>query len=212
MSRKVWVFDLDGTLVNSCGSFLNLLNASLEPFNVTVDDHYIETVRHRNPNEIFHGLLEGAQLQEAYNSLEKLSNEAASQFELFPGIPEVLKVLKEKNYRLAVWTGRDRASAEIILKNSNVKDYFEMIVSGTCVTSNKPDIEGLHFISRTLTVEPEHIVMVGDHHHDIQAAKSLGSIAVLANWHYSDPRNKHHQPDYEFNQVDDFLSWIKESH
>ena len=57
----------------------------------------------------------------------KLSTEMGTGFLLFPDILELLDQLASLNYKLYVWTARDRASTLDILKNLNIISKFEEI-------------------------------------------------------------------------------------
>lgn len=209
MRRVSFVFDLDGTLINSCHAFLEVINSSLAPFGIKVDNNFIENIRHKNPQNLFDEILSGDDLKVANKRLVKFSNEVALTFKPFPEILDLLEFLNSNNMTVSVWTGRDLNSAKLILENNDMINYFKKIVSGTCVRNNKPHPEGLNRILHELSLSPSELIMIGDHHHDISAARSTGALSVLANWHGGDPRNSHHQPDHCFGDVKSFMYWIQ---
>ena len=115
-----------------------------------------------------------------------------------------------KSMSLSIWTGRDGASAKRILENVKLDHFFERIVSGTCVETNKPGHDGLLLLADHFKVGHDQMVMVGDHHHDIEPANALGCYSVHAKW-----KNKPAQlpsgieANQVFESVIDFNNWAQ---
>ena len=206
---KYWIFDFDGTLVNTEGFFDQCFGYALEPFGHKIDSSYIETIRHVHPLNIFDGLLGKNDAQIALKRLAEKGEEVADHMKPFAGIEEVLKTLSSENVGLAIWTGRDAASARKILQKTNLDNYFEMLISGTCVENNKPNQEGLLRIVRSFGGPQDHHVMVGDHHHDVEPAKEMGCVSVHARWK-DNPHElpEHIKADHQFDSVAAFHEWI----
>ncbi|NQZ18071.1 MAG: HAD-IA family hydrolase [Bdellovibrionales bacterium] len=208
--RQHWVFDFDGTLVNTEGFFGKTIGYALQPFGVSIGPNFIEEIRHKHPNQIFDHLLKPNEAKEALDRLAYMGRQVADETPMFTGMEDVLKTLANKGHRISIWTGRDRASTVYILEKRGVKKYFDRIVSGTCVPKNKPEIDGLMELSRHFDVKAQSLAMVGDHHHDIEPARGLGCLSVHARW----KKNPHLLPgnieaDHSFDSVPKFHDWIK---
>lgn len=179
---KHWIFDFDGTLVDSDAHTQSCINYALEPFGQVVAPDFIEQVRHRHPGQIFDDLLNVEERALAFKRLAEISQDKASEIKAFGGIEVVLEHLNSRGISLSIWTGRDRHSTEMILKKQGLLHFFSKIVSGTCVPNNKPSTDGLVVLLGHYQSPVTDMVMVGDHHHDIEPANDLGMYSIHARW------------------------------
>ena len=95
--------------------------------------------------------------------------------ELFPGVKETLKALKEKEkYKLVVATKGDLLDQENKLERSGLAAYFDHIE----VMSDKTEKEYLRLLN-ILQITPSEFVMVGNSlRSDIQPVLSLGGYGI----------------------------------
>jgi HAD superfamily hydrolase (TIGR01549 family) len=205
-----WIFDFDGTLVDTDGIFEKSLAYALEPFSVDVGANFMEQIRHKHPYRIFEDHLNEEQAQIALQRIRERGRVLSEQVEAFEGIKDVLSTLQNRKVSLSIWTGRDRASTERILDSTGLQSFFtQEIISGTCVPTNKPGHDGLIEIKSRKEAQPDEMIMVGDHHHDIEPANALGVTSVHAKWkripHVLPEKVK---PNYEFGSTEDFYNWI----
>jgi phosphoglycolate phosphatase-like HAD superfamily hydrolase len=207
---KHWIFDFDGTLVDTDGFFQKTINFALKPFNINVDSNFIETIRHKHPHSIFDDLLTLEQNEIAFARLKQAGLKDLQETKIFPGMKMVLKTILDNKGSLSIWTGRDRQSTDMILKKNEIFDYFHKIISGTCVKKNKPEKDGLIELFNHHKSQWHEMVMVGDHHHDIGPANDLGLISVHARWKklpVTLPEKI--KPTHHFDSVDLFHNWIQ---
>lgn len=208
---KYWIFDFDGTLVDTDGLFSACLKHVMEPFKVDVGPHFMEEIRHKHPHRIFEDLLDPVQAEEAMKRMRTVGQELSKGIRAFPGIEEVLNTLEKSKMGLAIWTGRDGESTRRILKQLNLFDRFEHIISGTCVETNKPGHDGLLELRGHFDSKEDQMIMVGDHHHDIEPANHLGLYSVHARW-----KNNPHAlpenvvPDFSFDSTEKFHQWVRD--
>ncbi|MEW5821892.1 MAG: aminotransferase class I/II-fold pyridoxal phosphate-dependent enzyme [Cyanobacteriota bacterium] len=87
--------------------------------------------------------------------------------------PEIIKLLN-RQYKMAVFTGRPREEAEYILKKEGIIDCFDIIVSSNDVPEGKgkPDSYGINVICDKL--KSKNIIYFGDMPDDIRAAEKAG--------------------------------------
>ncbi len=208
-SMRYWVFDFDGTLVDSDGIFYRALSFALEPFNVSVEDDFMEQIRHKHPHRIFEGLLTYHQADLAMQRMREIGADLSDKIRPFDGVEKVLDSLHKQKASLSIWTGRDGDSTQRILRRTGLDGFFNRVISGTCVPTNKPGHDGLLEIINHHQAETDEMVMVGDHHHDIEPANALGLVSVHAQWkkipHVLPEEIK---PNYAFGSLDDFHDWV----
>ncbi len=205
-----WIFDFDGTLVDSDGLFSTCLKFALEPYSITVGPNFMEEIRHKHPHRIFEDLLNEDQADEVMERMRQIGEELCEKIQPFSGIEEVLQTLAKKNVSLSIWTGRDAMSCHRILRRTGLDSYFANVISGTCVPTNKPGHDGLLEIQSVYQASPTEMVMVGDHHHDIEPANALGLTSIHAQWKripHSLPEKI--KPNFAFGCTLKFNEWIQ---
>lgn len=207
---KHWIFDFDGTLVDSEGFFSETFRYALSPFGIDVHGDLLERIRHKHPHRIFEDFLSDEQSRVAFARLDEATSGLIDQIPLFPGVRPLLETLHDAGVSLSIWTGRDGDSTHSILQRHGLTDAFHSVVTGTCVPNNKPSLDGLIQIQQTQSAQGDEMVMVGDHHHDMEPALQLGCLAIHARWK-SRPVDLpgHLKPHARFSTVGDFHNWIK---
>jgi HAD superfamily hydrolase (TIGR01549 family) len=204
---KNWVFDLDGTLVDSFAHYFG----TLEEIFAAHGSRFVPDLRQAaltDPLDLFFEKHIGpTAVPPAFEMLRLLSNESARHILPFAGIEKVVRELKRRGARVAVWTNRDLESATLILKHSGLKPLAELCVSGTCVDLRKPHPEGLLRLIQHFGCAPSDVTMVGDHEHDVTAANEAGVRAVRASWHAYWKIDACPDADFQFHSVPDFENW-----
>lgn len=101
------------------------------------------------------------------------------EIQLFEGMEDFLRELKNQNFALYVWTARPRASALDILTKLNVLNLFNDFY---CYGDGypKPDIAGLEKL--TSGIEKNKILHIGDSLIDIEGAQNFGIEVIAACW------------------------------
>ena len=208
---QYWIFDFDGTLVNSEAYFTQAMNYALKPFRIPeIDFSFMEEIRHKHPHRIFEDILSPDQELEAMERLKQYGSEVTKKVKAFPQVESILKSLKKAGKSISIWTGRDKDSTQMILDNNQIASYFDKVISGTCVQTNKPSTDGLKEILQHFSCRPQDMVMVGDHHHDIEPANLFGCISVHARWKENPVQLPLEiSPHYQFDCADQFHQWLK---
>lgn len=174
------VFDLDGTLVDTMPLVVRAVSYALEPFMVPPPPAEIYR-RVAGPVERCLCALLGGEhhVPEASRRLYEYSQWHRGDVDLFPGAVAVLDELRGRGFPVALWTGRDKASATVILRRHELERCFEACVFGDTLESHKPDPQGLHRLAEALGVPAEELLMVGDAEVDVRGAAGAGAHALL---------------------------------
>ncbi len=203
---RVFLFDLDGTLIDSVEDIALSLRLTLEEIGKA--DRMPPDVRALVGGGI-RVLLEkvlGEEFREEYAEVFRrhyLSNPVV-RTRPYEGIPEVLRELRERGRRLAVVTNKLEDLSREILRRLDLLDLFDLIVGGDTFPEKKPSPLPLLEALRILGEHPENAVMVGDTSTDVHAGLSAGTRTALALWGYAKPDNL--KPDFFLQRPLDILS------
>ncbi len=178
------IFDMDGTLFDS-----------MDP----VTEGFIETiVAAGGPRYSAQDIIDAFPQGWAGPMLAHLLGRAVSEDELadyhaglharsnglmpYVGIEDALHALHGNGLRLALFTGADRRSVEILLGRTSMRERFEVTTGGDEVSRAKPAPDGIFLACRRLEVSPAAAAYVGDSRADMEAARAAGARAIGAGW------------------------------
>ncbi len=173
------VFDLDGTLIDSLPLVLRAFSHALEPFGPRPTMEIFAKLG-GPPQRIFHNLLNGAEhVPAAIKRLEAFNRDNDHLIKPFTGAGVMLAQLKERGAQLAVWTGRDRETTDILLREHGMTDFFNTVMCGDDLPTHKPDPQGLREILGRLGVAAPEALMVGDADVDVLGGAACSVDTVL---------------------------------
>ncbi|MCB0393903.1 MAG: HAD family hydrolase [Bdellovibrionales bacterium] len=208
---KHWVFDLDGTLVDSFSGYFETLEDIFNKFEVPYEKKDIVRALTMHSREYLSLYFDEKQSEYAIQEILRRSAENSAHTNAFEGLEKSLQHLKAQGARLAVWTGRDLNSAELVLKKTNLDHYFDYCVSGTCVENHKPHPEGLIRILNDWNCDSESVLMVGDHEVDMIGSDAAGISGIRVSWATEDSP-KCDRAKLQFFEVKPFVNWVIENH
>jgi pyrophosphatase PpaX len=204
------IFDFDGTLANTIPICCAAIRAALAP--VTGREYSdADIIGLFGPTEdgIIRSIVgdDWHACHEAF--LDAYAREHESCVEPFPGLLPILASLHERGVRLAVVTGKGQASAAISLEHIAIRDYFDVIETGSPQGAVKP--QAIRRVIARWGSEPGHVAYVGDAPSDMRDARDTGLIALAASWAETADRAAlaSTAPDALFTSVDSFAHWIE---
>ena len=188
-SKKLIIFDMDGTLVDSSITIVNAINyvrskLSLAPLNkeiilTKVNDPEL------NPALFFYETQDFSTEQETWFS-EYYTNNHEKELQLYDGVEELLITLKEKGYLFAIATNAYRGSTLESLEHLNIVDYFSSIACYDDVGRGKPAPDMLEKNLKDVNLEAKDAIFIGDSERDLLAANALNMDYIMINWGFSD--------------------------
>jgi HAD superfamily hydrolase (TIGR01509 family) len=173
------VFDLDGTLIDSLSLVLNSIAHALEPHGAKPTMEIFAKLG-GPPERFMPNLLDDVRhVPEAVRRMDAFHRANQHTIQPFAGVAAFLARLQAGGVKLAIWTGRDRASAEELLLRLGLTDYFATVLCGDDLPTHKPDPAGLCEIMRRLEVTAEETLFVGDADVDVLGGEACGVDTVL---------------------------------
>lgn len=176
-------FDMDGTLINSMGLTLDIIQDVVFEVEGIRVEHPDITKHFGNPEEVIFermfGVEKGVRVLNAY---VKAFENRLDDVLLFDGILASLKALKAEQFKLALYTGRGRPSTVPMVKHLGLDQYFDEILTGSDVKKSKPHPEGLERLMKKFNATADRTAYIGDSKMDILMAQSLGTKAYAVGW------------------------------
>lgn len=187
--KRLIVYDLDGTLVDTLGDIAEAANHMLRtlrlpPCEPKVIRRFIGSGVHElvtrclkttDPERIEQGVTRFR----AYYTAHLVDHS-----QLYPGTREVLEYFKTR--RQAVITNKPTPYAREILRALGVIGYFCEIVGGDSAYPKKPHPGALLGLMRNEGVSAEDTVFVGDSPIDVEAGRQAGVCSVSVSHGFSD--------------------------
>ncbi len=183
LPAKAVLFDIDGTLVDSVGAYLEVARGAAEAFGLEVTEEHVHRALATGSN-FWKGVVPPGRSDEDA-IVKELSMLAAREWprvlkefgKLFAGLAQTLDALKALGIKLGIVSGA-RAEVLELLGAEGLLDRFEAIILGSDVAKGKPDPEGILKCMSLLNVSPAETIYVGDAPVDIQASRAAGVRVV----------------------------------
>jgi len=203
------IFDIDGTLTSTNQLIFSSFNHIAEKYlgKTFTDDEIISLF---GPTEDV--ILKewcGENFNAAKIDYYNFYRSNHSMADLYPGILELLKHLKEKDVLLSIFTGKGRQASLITLEELRIIKFFDLIVTGDDVNNHKPSSEGILKFLNKFNLNAGEVLMVGDSISDVKASKEAGVQIASALWDsYAVEKIKTLGSDYYFNTVQELSEFI----
>ena len=207
-NKKVIIFDMDGTLIDSVGIWNDVDRALIEKLGGDPADSDIQTSRDEAMRR--HHTAENLYL-EYCAELGKIYDSPLSAEEIFktrygiarhylkevmdykPDADTFIKELKSRGYTLAIASTTRRNNLDIyrtvnenFLKKAPIDTYFSVVYAREDAVKTKPDPEIYLKVMETLGVSAEECLIFEDSLIGLEAAKAAGVQTVIMYDHYSD--------------------------
>ena len=189
IEKKLIIFDMDGTLVNSSLTIANAINYVRENLGLeTMEQEYIIKLVNDhtiNPAQTFYHAKAFDEDHEKWFS-EYYTKNHESELVLYDGIKELLHSLKEKGHALGVATNAYRGSTIESLTHLDVYELFDGIACYDDVAQGKPHPDMLHKLLDELEHQSHEALFIGDGPRDEMASKSAEIEYIMVDWGFTE--------------------------
>jgi len=177
---KALCFDVDGTLSDTDDLYVHKISRFFPRFLFRDPEHaarrFIMWVE--APGNALLGLTDTIGLDDEIAALidwiSRHQKKSSKTFWLIPGVDKMLTQL-QGHYPMAIISARDEQGTMRFLKQFNLVNYFDVIVTGQTVGHTKPYPDPILYAAKKMGVKPEECLMIGDTTVDMRAGKSAGA-------------------------------------
>ena len=187
---EAFIFDLDGTLLDTLPDLVALTNATLEEcgYPSRTRDEVLSFVGSGVKTLIRLALPEGTdevQIEAAVQRWQKLYPSYGYKLTRpYEGIEEMLLQLRAAQIKLAVLSNKfDAATREVV--GAFLPQVFDAVHGESPKYPRKPSPEGLLRTLEEMGVQADRCIFVGDSANDMGAARAAGVYSVGVSWGYN---------------------------
>jgi len=178
-----FIFDLDGTLVDTDDIYISVWNDIMKKYKLTVDDNFFKFfIQGKNDIIFLKEIFPKIDIKEINKISELKDNLFIKYLESFEkdimidGSKEFIQ--KNKNRRMGVVTSCNKKSAEFILKKINLQDYIQFLIASEDCNKHKPDKEPYQRAIDILQCDNNNCTIFEDSNSGYKSAKSLGNTGI----------------------------------
>lgn len=177
---RMFIFDLDGTLVDSLGNYLQAYREILKKYGFNLaDDEIVKKCFGRTEEAICKDLGIPEKAEEFRDTYFEFVKKILPSLQVFPDAIETLEYLKNKQLNIGIITfARDWYIKELS-RLFDLDKYTQVAISFNDVKNPKPNPEAIIKACGALGIKESEALIVGDSKSDILMGKNAGSKTAL---------------------------------
>lgn len=183
------LFDLDGTLTDSSQGIINSIIYALKKYNINDYDmsllkKFLGPPLHESFEKFFSFDKEKS-LQAVKFYREYFSSKGLFENEVYGGITDLLKTLKERDKTLILATSKPQPFTDKIMEHFDLAKYFDFIAGSNMDTTRSKKAEVIEYaLSECNVKDKSKVIMIGDRAEDMIGAQSVGIDSIGVEYGY----------------------------
>lgn len=218
-SKKLLMFDLDGTLVDSVPDIAIAANKMLRTFDrkpFAVED-YRAWIGNGATKMVDRALSAGIEVDPHLSAefrataldrfLTEYSKASCVETCLYDDVQPTLSFLKKQGDTIAVITNKPQIFIDPILKHLGIAEFVDFSLGGDALHEKKPSPRPLLYTCEKLGFNVKNAIMIGDSENDIRAAHraNIKSIGLSYGYNYGQSISVEN-PTYVFDSFKEILT------
>lgn len=187
MKKYAFIWDLDGTLLNSYGEIVASIRLAFEAFGVEMDE---KDILDFTINKSGRDLLEkvskenNISFDHIHEAYRRFHHEKSGEVMAAEHAEQILNYMTSRGIPCFVITHRGSSTLPV-LKRLRLYDYFIEIITKEAGFARKPAPDAAKYLIEKYSLDPECTYFVGDRQIDMQSAKNAGVGKILYKPSYS---------------------------
>ena len=180
MQKTAFIWDLDGTLLDSYEAILSGIEETFGQFVIPYDKEKVrEFILKYSVQDLLVQVAEERKLDvEMLNQMRAQSlAEKNAQVVLMPGAPDVLAWAEESGIQQFVYTHKGD-NALTILRDLGLESYFMEILTSQSGFARKPSSEAATYLIDKYQLNPDNTYYIGDRTLDVEFAQNSGIQSI----------------------------------
>lgn len=208
MTKKVIMFDFDGTIADTLDAIVSITNRLAVEFGYKqTTQEELAQIQNLNSKEIIKQ--SGISIFKLPFLLRKVKAELNKEIQRvrpISGIKEALIELKNQGNRLGILTSNSSANVVAFLETNGLEDLFDFIYSGKTLFGKSKVMNNL---LKQENIDPKTAIYVGDETRDIEAARKSHIKAIAVSWGFNSAEVlAKHNPDFLIHQPNQLIEVI----
>ena len=178
---KTYLFDFDGTLVNSMPTFISVMLRILDEHKIKYGDDIVKVITplgYHGTAEHFRKLGIAMPTEELVKTMNDYAYcEYENNIQAKAGVVETLKALSERGDSLNILTASPHKMLDVCLKRLGIWDLFDNVWSSDDFQTTKSNPEIYKMAAGKIGVPVEKIIFVDDNANAVKTAKLAGALA-----------------------------------
>lgn len=207
--KKLLIFDLDGTLIDSLGDLTAALNHVLnQTSRPMLPRDEVRKLVGKGARSLLERALVGGTPNEVDKGLQIFLEynfaHIAVETRPYPGALDTLEALRAKGFELCVLSNKNVDLCREVLARLGMDALFADIFGGDSFPFKKPSPEAVKGVLREFGVWPREAVLIGDSINDIAAGVGAGVVTIGCSYGYGE-RSELVGADYVVAKLADLL-------
>lgn len=204
------IFDLDGTLVDSCPDIIETVKMIINRYGFEAkDDAFIRSCIGGGARNVLIKTL-GADKENLIDTeilplfVDYYTENCDKKTFAYSGVAEILEYYKQQGKALSVATFKIRSATEKILKTLKLYDYFDLLVTADDVKNPKPHPDCINAILEHYNCEKSQAILIGDTKTDYLTGTNAGIDVCGVTFGYGAPEEvKALNPTYVIDNMEE---------
>jgi phosphoglycolate phosphatase len=191
------IFDLDGTLADTRADLASAVNRTRHALGLRAvpQARVVSSVGNGLANLLERIIPERRDVPAAEKRAIWMREYAAHWLDetvVYPGIPEALRALRRRHWRLAVLSNKPDEATKAIVAGLGLAKRFSLIQGSAPGLPLKPDPAAVEFVLQASGYDGRRsaVWMVGDNYTDLEAARNAGVCSCFCRFGFGHPRTE----------------------
>lgn len=206
---KPYLFDLDGTIVNTDHIYTKVWKDILSKYNITIDKRFFNFfIQGKNDSTFLKYIfpeITDSEICEISKIKDELFIKYLSLYEdniTVNGFDEF--IIKNKNRRMCIVTSSNRTSAEFIVHKIGIDEYIQFIIASDDCENHKPHGEPYNKAIDMLDTDPSLCTIFEDSVSGYKSATEIANINICIVIHDNTPNELLDNIEYKITNYDKF--------
>ncbi len=221
LKKKLVIFDVDGTLMDSEGDVFLCFNHTLKDnVNFEITREQFQKMAGLSLEKVFEGVLPEKDKYLANDLTKKFRQYYIDEKHfldttvLFDGVKETISNLKKQGFIIVIASSKPKRALDYMVEYFNLAEFDLVLGTGESNFKHKPDPEIIYYVLNKFNILKEYAVIVGDSQADVLAGKNAKIDTIALTYGYDSRENlKKLNPTFlidDFKVINDILKYEKE--